>query len=70
MNWKSVLWVAAAVVLGEAIAWGVLGRSTVPLWQLMLVAASVSLIGGALLAYLLRPSASGKRRVGGNRNTI
>jgi hypothetical protein len=55
MNWKLVLWVAATVVLGEAIAWGVFDHSTVSLWLLILVAASVSLIGGGLLAYVLRP---------------
>jgi hypothetical protein len=46
VNWKSVSLVAAAVVLGEAIAWRVFHHSTIPLWLLILVAASVSVVGG------------------------
>jgi hypothetical protein len=55
MNRKSVLWIAAGVVPGEVIALGVFGHSAVPLWLLILIAASVSLVGGGILAYVLRP---------------
>ena len=58
MNWKSVLWVAAAVILAEAIAWGAFGRSSVSLWVLILVAALVSVIGGAVISYILRQRTS------------
>lgn len=55
MNWKLVVWVAAGVITAEAIAWGVFGHSTTPLWLVLLIAALVSLIAGGLLAYMLRP---------------